>query len=280
MGLLAIMLALLLGKEPLLDSLVSELGANDYHRRERATVLLGHLGRLAYPQLRKAMASKDLEVRLRAEALMRPILLKAFSRARNRHIIIKHKITFEGKTILDYRFFGTVIKADGKHAYILTATAIALLGRGSVVEWDGRTSPAHYVTRDDDSRLALLVIPSRRKLAPLPLATGRTKGYWWSDRVQLKGTFKEDMRLLGAESKDQGCGVFTLDEATLEVQLTGVNAGALFVNWGAPSEPWAPGVGRIRKFLARCQTAPLPKMQRAPGPDAPRMTLFLRPFGR
>src|SRR5437660_1272196 len=53
--------------------LVEQLGSDEFAKREQATQALEAIGQAALPALRKAARSPDLEVRRRAEALLRKI---------------------------------------------------------------------------------------------------------------------------------------------------------------------------------------------------------------
>src|SRR3954463_8778386 len=55
---------------PTIDKLVEQLGSPSFPTRERATKQLKERGVAALPALRKAMESKDEEVRKRAETLI------------------------------------------------------------------------------------------------------------------------------------------------------------------------------------------------------------------
>jgi hypothetical protein len=243
-----LLLLLTVGKDPTIRFFVSELGADEHPRRERATVVLGHLGPLAYPELRKATASKDAEVRRRAEDLIRPLQLKALSRAARRQVVI----VAPKRCTPPNRNFGTVIAADGKEALILTSQGTAVCCKdGAVVEWGGEKYPARFVKIDEDLGLALASIRCRKKVSPLPLASGRTVGCWFNHRADLKATFKENMALVEPAGKDGG-GVFTLDETNLRLMLTGVHAGGL-LDESFVRTPWTPGPEQIRRFLKRAE---------------------------
>jgi WD40 repeat protein len=56
-----------------IDRLVGQLGSDRFEEREAATRALARLGRVALPALRKALASRDLEVRERAGRLVRQL---------------------------------------------------------------------------------------------------------------------------------------------------------------------------------------------------------------
>jgi hypothetical protein len=245
-------LALALAEGCLLDALVADLGADEFRRRERAAAVLRHLGALAYPRLRKAAAaSADLEVKRRAEELLRPIQRRALDRARERLVVIRGNRTAE-------RYLGTLVSANGRKAYVLTANHLSSLAKEGVsVEWGGKAYPGTFTKYDDDLGLALLCFSCRRELPPVRLASGHTKGCWWNGHADPSASFRENMVLSGATGREAGCGVFTLDEASLTVRLAGVNSGVLLVDW--VPRPFVPGVGRIRKFLEGTEALRAPK---------------------
>src|SRR5947208_4551669 len=76
---LAVLAALLAGlplvaaDPPSIDKLVEQLGSPSFPTRERATKALRDRGPEALPALRKALESKDEEVRKRAEGLIPPL---------------------------------------------------------------------------------------------------------------------------------------------------------------------------------------------------------------
>jgi hypothetical protein len=224
-----IILALAL-KDALVDQLVLELGADEFERREQAALALEKLDLLAYPQLRNAAKSDDLEIRRRARELVDCIQPKILARAAaQRHVVVKAS---EGPV----SYFGTVLHADGKHALILTTTSlVACCKPEALVEWGGKTYRASVEAKAEDADLALLSIKCERKLSPFPLASGRTKGVWCHHKFDMSGTFRFEPRYMGPRpgntgggSEDEcGAGVFTLEESTGRLMLAGVNIGPL-----------------------------------------------------
>jgi hypothetical protein len=169
MILVEFILALAVAREAAIKQLVSELGSPEFGRRERATLLLRHLGPVAYPELRGAAAGEDAEVRRRAAELVRGIQLKALGRAAARQVTILEPMSTEyrvdrlikpdGKTtvvftalpVRFYHYLGTLVEADGKTAYVLTAHLVAVSltnGRPVECEWGGRKCPARLVAAD------------------------------------------------------------------------------------------------------------------------------------
>src|SRR5262245_49728158 len=68
---------------------VSQLGAEEFDRREQATRILQALGPRTYPELKKAASSPNPEVRRRAERLVESLKLKAFQPAAERLITLE-----------------------------------------------------------------------------------------------------------------------------------------------------------------------------------------------
>ena len=56
-----------------IEKLVKQLGSDEYQEREDASRKLKEIGRPAIPALKKALKSEDLEVRLRAESILKEI---------------------------------------------------------------------------------------------------------------------------------------------------------------------------------------------------------------
>ena len=232
-----------------IHSCVSQLGAEDFDRRELASSLLFHLGRLAYPQLRQAAEGCDPEVRHRAEAIIRRLQLQAFAAAANRQVEMKP--TRVG--LQDERDLGTLLQADGKKAYILTNNMVAVgLRDTGVVEWRGKEYPARLVKADEDLQLAMFSFPCAAKLPPLPIAGGRTIGLWWNYNRDFNARFQENMDLVGRTGK--GAGVFVLDEDTVDLALAGVDSGSYLLDLPTmASTPLVPGPDTIRRFLKDCK---------------------------
>jgi hypothetical protein len=237
------LLAVVLGLDALLSGLVSDLGANDFRRRERATVVLRQLSPLGYHRLLRATAGPDPEVRRRARELVRPVQAEALRQAARRQVVLRDPNKKE------LRFLGTLLVADGSQAYVLTSTGVfwSLRERSGVsytdplregevtVEWDGEKYLGCWVRGNNG--LSLLRFPCRRTLTPLRLADASGRGCWWNGRLELDTPFQEDMELVGSGSTDLGCGVFTLDQARLQVMLGGVNCNTY---------TWPPNVGGVR----------------------------------
>jgi hypothetical protein len=174
--------------------------------------------------------------------LVRPVQAEALRQAARRQVVLRDPHQ------KDHRCLGTLLVADGSNAYVLTGNSI-LPGFDEVavvMEWDGKEYRGQIEKGYED--LCLIVVPCRQRLAPLRLDEGTGRGCWWNGRLELDTAFKENMDLISNEIRDRGCGVFTLDEARLEVVLAGVNCGvhADLATW---MKYWAPGVRRIRPFL-------------------------------
>jgi hypothetical protein len=234
------LLALALLKEATIGALVTDLGSDQFARREWATLTLGRLGPLAYAQLRQASTSPDAEVRRRAGRLIGTMRLTALERAAERQVIVREKAT-------GHRHLATLVRADGNEAYLLTST-IATHREGMVAEWGGQAFSARIECEDGDTGLALLSFPCRQVIPPVPLPSGPTKGMWWNHNIDLDATFKEHMKLTGVGNEDVGCGVFSLDEASLRVMLVGVfGSERLHKDW--TSTPCVPSPDAIRRLL-------------------------------
>lgn len=216
-------LSLALMQEARINKLVADLSADQFVRRERATAQLRKMGVLAYPQLVKAWRSRDPEAQRRAEKLLEPIRLKAFSKAPERQAVILHDKAEHR------RFLGTVIDADGTRARVLTSGTAAC--KHGTIEMDGRRYFARLEKYDDDLDLALFSIPYRNKIPPIPLALCCTKGCCWNNHVDLNLPFRKYMEFEGIEEKDWGMGIFTLDESSPRLMLAGVY-GALYLGYG------------------------------------------------
>ncbi|HVS35596.1 MAG TPA: hypothetical protein VMS17_08440, partial [Gemmataceae bacterium] len=210
----------LLGSRVFIHACVSELGAQDFNRRELASSLLFQLGPFAYPQLRHAAEDCDPEVRHRAEAIIKRLQLKALRGAAERQVEMKP--TRDG--FQHHRCFGTLLQGDGKTGYILTADMKAALLRDTgLVEWHGKHYPAHLVKADEDLDLALFSFPCNADLTPLPIAGPRTFGLWWNYHTDLSACFQQNMDLLDANG--DGAGVFAFDEDSVGLALAGVDSG-------------------------------------------------------
>ncbi len=254
MVLVNVLLMAVLGTRMFIHTCVSELGADDFDRRERASSLLFHLGRFAYPQLRQAAEGCDPEVKHRAEAIIRRLQLQAFAAAADRQIEMKPtRVGWQDK-----RCVGTLVKADGKTAFILTNHITASLLRDSgIVEWRGKEYPAHLVKSDEDLSLALFSFPCEAKLPPLPIAGERTVGAWWNYHVDLNVHFQENMDL--RDRKGDGAGIFVLDEDTVDLALAGVDCGGYLDVPTMTSSPLTPGPDTIRRFLKDCKIGAVQK---------------------
>jgi hypothetical protein len=236
------LLALALAKEAVIGSLVSELGADQFDRRERATLAFGRLGPLPYAQLRRATASRDPEVRRLAERLLRPLCSQALAWAAKRQVVLREKKN-------GCRRRATLVSADGNKAYLLAdTTAPCLCREGLVAEWGGQAFPVSREIEDGNTGLALMSFPCRQVIPPIPLPSGPTKGLWWNHNIDLNATFKEHMTLTGVGNEDIGCGVFSLEEASMQVVLIGVFCPeTLHKDW--TSTPTVPGPDAIRRLL-------------------------------
>lgn len=234
------LLALALLKEAAIGSLVSDLGAGQFDRREQATRVLGRLGALPYAQLRLAASSPDPEVRRRAQRLLGPIRSQVLARAAELQVRVKTK---------RYSHQATLVYADGNKAYLLACTIVSVSCKdGMVAEWGGHPFPISMEIEDGDTGLALLSFPCRQVIPPVSLPSGPTKGLWWNHHVDPNAAFKEHMRLNGVGNEDVGCGVFSLDESSLRVVLVGVFCSErLHKNW--TSTPLTPGPDAIRRLL-------------------------------
>src|SRR5579862_9167745 len=163
-------LALLLN-DTLIDKLVMDLGADEFARREWATNTLDHLGALAYLKVYKVRNSQDIEVRRRANEVIGRIQPRLLDRAAaERHVEIRG-------TKWRFLAYGTVLRADGSHALVLTTTSIAAFSNSEVfVNWGSESYPASIEIKAADADLTLLSIRCKRRVTSLSLASGRTKG--------------------------------------------------------------------------------------------------------
>ncbi len=162
--------------------------------------------------------------------LIEPLRLAALSAAADREVVFRPT---KNDFAYAHALVGTLLKADGKTAYILTDIGVAICTKnGAIVVWCGKEYPARLLKSDEDLGLAWFSIPCQTSMPPLPIAAGHTIGVWWDHQADLEASFKENMELVnmdldGPKTKGWGGGVFTLDESNLQVMLAGVDAGNL-----------------------------------------------------
>lgn len=265
-----LLLLLCFGKAVLFECLVRELGAEQFRRRELATVALRAFGPSALPCMLKAEKSPDPEVRWRAGEIIQLMDARVFAEAAERQVTV----TRAPENPMDpssqpIRALGTIMSADGGRAYILTTPRL-VSALETTVEWKGQKYVARYEAWNTDPSLYLISIPYGKRVPLVRLPSGPTKGLWWNHHLEWHATFKENTNFFDSNWDEMGAGVFSLDESDCRPVLVGVLASQIFAPQSNYFSTSAPGAPTIQVFLKKCGVMATAKRRIRPSPKSHR----------